>query len=86
MEIILQQSEGNIMHTIFTVEGNGEFPLDMLRYDEAYPLRQEDARKITDSIKGELRKWKINLGTESSKDVAVQRWNSFLIKVTNIGQ
>lgn len=32
--------------TLLTVQGVGQFPADMLRYDEAWPLRTEDAQKI----------------------------------------
>lgn len=34
------------MHLLrFTVTGGGEFPLDMLRYEGAYPETQQDARR-----------------------------------------
>ncbi len=35
-------------HTIVTIEvaGRGEFPMDMLRYDMACPVRGEDATRI----------------------------------------
>jgi hypothetical protein len=32
--------------TVFTVEGSGQFPIDMLRRDRAYPVSEEDADKI----------------------------------------
>ena len=31
----------------FSVTGNGDFPLDMLRYDQAWPASPEDAAKIS---------------------------------------
>lgn len=37
------------IYTIY-VRGRGEFPLDMLRYDGAWPVRSEDAYNI--SLKG----------------------------------
>lgn len=30
----------------FVVEGNGPFPIDMLRYDACYPASVDDAEKI----------------------------------------
>ncbi len=32
----------------FAVEGRGEFPLDMLRYDACWPKRQEDVDVLQD--------------------------------------
>ncbi len=39
-------------HTIVTIEvaGRGEFPMDMLRYDMACPVRGEDAARLTSII------------------------------------
>lgn len=40
----------------FTVVGHGEFPLDMLRYDSAFPTSAEDTEKIvarySDAVRG----------------------------------
>jgi len=36
----------------FTVEGAGEFPLDMLRYDGCYPRTEEDANRAQDRERG----------------------------------
>ena len=30
----------------FTVEGSGEFPFDMLRYDHCFPAAAEDAARL----------------------------------------
>lgn len=30
----------------FVVSGNGQFPLDMLRYDRCFPVHGEDAHKM----------------------------------------
>ena len=40
--------------THFTVEGRGEFPLDMLRYDQCWPRGPEDAAKMEASYASEL--------------------------------
>lgn len=42
--------------TLFTVEGRGPFPIDMLRYDCCHPNRPEDAEKIMDSYGDRPRK------------------------------
>lgn len=34
----------------FTVEGKGEFPLDMLRYDRCWPATGSDANRIDTSL------------------------------------
>jgi hypothetical protein len=36
--------------TTFTVNGNGEFPMDMLRYDSCHPVGSDDASRIVRSI------------------------------------
>ena len=33
----------------FVVEGSGEFPFDMLRYDACYPLNERDSYKLRSS-------------------------------------
>jgi len=38
---------GRKAFTIFTVEGHGHFPLDMLRYDACYPQTGEDVEKMS---------------------------------------
>lgn len=57
----------------YTVTGTGEFPVDMLRYDQAFPNTGDDARMISatrciDSVGITLR---------SIKPPTVDRWKSF---------
>lgn len=33
----------------FEVEGQGRFPIDMLRYDRCFPVTEADSRKIYDT-------------------------------------
>jgi hypothetical protein len=68
----------------FVVKGIGRFPIDMLRYDSAYPRTSEDATKIENSLTGDLRKWEISLCSESQFAPCVDRWKSFLTKVIEI--
>ena len=60
-----------------TVEGRGTFPLDMLRYDQCYPLKSDDAVNIATG-KGERRK----VTLVSDKPFVIARWNSFGWSVT----
>ena len=36
------------MRALFTVQGRGQFPLDMLRYDSCYPATQQDVVVMED--------------------------------------
>lgn len=71
----------------FKVRGRGNFPIDMLRYDSAWPTSAEDAAKITDSFgqftraPGERRApWEISL-TSIVLAPTIGRWESFNVKV-----
>lgn len=57
-----------------TVEGAGEFPVDMLRYDAAFPHKEEDSYLIM-----ERGKRKVSLLTQITPTQA--RWESFGWKV-----
>jgi hypothetical protein len=67
----------------FTVTGYGRFPLDMLRYDRCTPARQEDVRKIEDT----LRRYAaapavIELRRHADRCIETRRWASFGWTVT----
>lgn len=68
----------------FVVKGIGRFPVDMLRYDCAFPRTGEDAIKIEQAVSGELRKWEISLCSESRNAPTIGRWESFLSSVVEI--
>jgi hypothetical protein len=64
----------------FLVKGFGTFPIDMLRYDQAFPLRETESAKI---IYGE-RGVEIELGRhveDESDEPCYGRWQSFGWKV-----
>jgi hypothetical protein len=71
--------------TTFTVRGNGYFPTDMMRYDRATPLTQEDVsllheNKITRNINMiRYHKYKESGGFPTKK-----RWESFGWEVTRV--
>ncbi len=67
----------------YTVSSKFDFPIDMLRYDCAYPISADDAASLAESIRGEHKKIiSINLG--SHREPTSERWSSFLWTVTDI--
>lgn len=75
----------------FVVEGTGEFPLDMLRYDSARPLTAEDKRVVDALYEGgdatplwdgdKLRRNRVTLVTELPNAPTHGRWQSYTWKV-----
>jgi hypothetical protein len=61
------------MVTDFTVCGQGSFPVDMLRYDECYPVDGVSAANINQGT--ELRN--VKLRTQRSTGYTGDRWASF---------
>jgi len=60
-----------------TVEGAFTFPIDMLRYDAAYPASERDSACITAEGKRQVTVRMPNAPTEG-------RWNSFAWKVVKV--
>lgn len=73
--------------TTFIVKGKGRFPIDMLRYDDCWPVTAVDSGMIEDSLTGEawtsaIRKgYKVKLTTNKRYGPTEERWNSFMFKV-----
>lgn len=71
----------------FTVEGSGEFPVDMLRYDNCWPVGSEDAISIhlrygaigEDQLFGKMRR--VRLATTYPSAPTDGRWRSFTWRV-----
>jgi len=71
--------------TRFTVEGDDQFPPDMLRYDCCIPDTSEDARKIADSLMESrdpktartLRRVTLRMFSEEAYPPCDARWRSF---------
>lgn len=62
---------------LFTVQGRGRFPVDMLRYDGCYPASSADAQIIEETIRGDRTGLQqVQLGTHNGKPTA-DRWRSF---------
>jgi len=60
------------------VEGRGNFPIDMLRYDNCVPITETDAGAITSRGKKRLRRVALRMyrGTAHSS-ATYMRWESF---------
>lgn len=67
--------EENMRHTEYVVEGSGIFPVDMLRYDQSYPVSENDALHLIARYKRRVR-----LATYLNKkqlETSRSRWLSF---------
>lgn len=62
-------------HATFSVEGFGEFPFDMLRYDSCWPSSSEDAAKMQHHSNRERRQ--ITLQSAGRGAPTRGRWDSF---------
>jgi hypothetical protein len=68
----------------FSVTGRGGFPLDMLRYDAAYPIDQESVADIDYSLQTahrverlkDKKPFRVNLRSRVAAPT-VERWRSF---------
>jgi hypothetical protein len=68
----------------FEVEGSGEFPIDMLRYDQCWPTDTADALKIRPAYGGDgsgLERRTISLSTTGKYVPTRGRWDSFTWRV-----
>ena len=71
---------------VFTVEGTGRFPYDMLRYDNCWPYTSEDAGRL-DSVEPEGRgRRRVVLATRWRMAPTDARWESFLWRVVGEGE
>jgi len=61
----------------FVVEGNGGFPLDMLRYDLCWPASETDSRLIEASKRDEYRGRVRAISLKGLKYPTERRWESF---------
>jgi hypothetical protein len=69
--------------TLFTVEGNGEFPIDMLRYDSCRPYAEYDSKLIADGayVSGRRRLILAKDADSVNWHPTYGRWESFGWKV-----
>ena len=68
---------------IAEVRGRGQFPIDMLRYDQCYPRTGDDAHKIASARDDRA----VVIVTKSDDPIACwteRRWASYLWRLTPI--
>lgn len=77
-----------VAKTSFTVSGRGPFPVDMLRYDSAWPADAADVLAICNSFEPNMnsgeprdRRWTVKLYSADITAPTRGRWDSFLVKV-----
>ena len=73
----------------FVVEGRGDFPLDMLRYDSCFPAAPDDAAAIANSLDLERRtrgvtRVRLYARAATRDGLTPARWASFLWNVVEI--
>ena len=67
----------------FTVEGNGEFPWDMLRYDRCWPASEDQIVALAPYHRGELFKNTRQVKMRGLNEPTPARWESFGWKVVS---
>lgn len=67
------------MNQRYTVRGRGSFPIDMLRYDCAFPATEVDAGIIERSFapRGKMKTRTILLESALKREPTCERWLSF---------
>lgn len=70
----------------FVVEGTGDFPFDMLRYDACWPSSGEDAGEMVNPREYEekIRRRSVTLSSNSPSAPTHGRWASFLWHVKEV--
>ena len=71
----------------YTVEGLGDFPLDMLRHDRAYPADTESVEALFSglvwaAVKRKRIRSTVRVRLRSDRPPTVERWRSFGWNVT----
>lgn len=70
----------------FTVEGHGEFPFDMLRYDSCWPYQQEDAAQLASRrYERDTNVQRRRIVLQGIQDPTKARWQSFNWNVVGMG-
>lgn len=70
---------------LFTVEGDGRFPLDMLRYDACWPHWERDALAAQSTGDHDAARRCVVLETHRVEAPTVARWASFGWRVVGMG-
>ena len=67
----------------FTVTGRGQFPCDMLRYDQCHPIAADDAAHIQDGCRDNERDVQLGRWAHQGWLPTNDRWRSFHWAVTH---
>lgn len=67
--------------TTLVVEGGGEFPLDMLRYDQCYPASESDAHAMRHERQRQITLTRVSVNPDQP---TFRRWDSFVWRVVSI--
>lgn len=67
------------------IQGRGEFPFDMLRYDSCYPNSERDSSLMGGSARwNQTERWSICVRSANENKWTVGRWESFGVKITDV--
>lgn len=68
------------------IQGRGEFPFDMLRYDSCYPNSERDSSLMADTVRSYKSdgRWSVCVRSASENKWTVGRWESFGCKITDV--
>lgn len=72
---------------IITVKGSGMFPIDMLRYDHAWPRTEEDSHKVAADYRSDEnypRMRTVELLSDHERAPTEDRWRSFTWEVVKV--
>jgi hypothetical protein len=76
-QFTLQPTERPRVMFTFYVSGRGQFPYDMLRYDQCWPADTESALLMDSEVNSHVRSIKLH----SYREPTLDRWSSFLWSV-----
>lgn len=68
----------------YTVEGGGNFPIDMLRYDSAWPHSQDDVSRIIRTFERPWVNGSLRITVTGLHQPTTGRWESFGWKVREV--
>lgn len=63
------------------ISGSGQFPVDMLRYERAYPASENDSYAIAETFNGKSSVWSIHVTKTTNAPWTVERWHSFGVRI-----
>ena len=73
-------AEPMFLHT-FVVSGRGQFPLDMLRYDQCRPANGDDCAKLQSDVREQRQIKMVSWQPRRLWEPTAGRWGSFLWSV-----